>query len=302
MRRNEATIGAVVAVIAVAVGFWLLVLAPKREEAGSLKDDVGQLRSQLEQAQQSAAAGEQAKKSFPADYRKLVVLGKAVPQDADQGSLLVQLQKLAERSGVRFQSIDLADEASASPTSTGSAPATDTSTSTSAASESDSSSGAAAASSTAQAAGLSADPTEASAALLPIGASVGPAGLPVMPYELAFVGSFFEIADFMKRVDSMVRTRQGAVVVDGRLLTVDGFTLSPVLEQGSSGSASGGSAPRLIAELSVTTYLTPAEQGATAGATPNGPSPATATPTPPTPASGTTPTTSSSTPTSSTSP
>jgi hypothetical protein len=138
------------------------------------------------------------------------------------------------------------------------------------------------------------DATEAAAAMLPIGASVGPAGLPVMPYELSFVGGFFQIADFMKHVDSMVRTRHGEVAVDGRLLTVDAFTLSPVLDEGSSKSV-----PTLTAELSVTTYLTPAEQGTTAGATPSGPAPAAATPATPTPASSTTPTTSSSTPTSS---
>ena len=72
------------------------------------------------------------------------------------------------------------------------------------------------------------DATEASAATLPIGASIGPAGLPVMPYDLTFTGDFFQIADFMKRLDAMVHTRQGTVDVTGRLLTVDAFTLAPI--------------------------------------------------------------------------
>ncbi len=289
MRRNELTIGVAVLVIALAVGFWLLVLGPKRQDASTLKDDVSQLQSQLDQAQQAAAAGEQARKSFPVDYRKLVVLGKAVPKDADQSSLLLQLQKLADRSGVEFQSIDLSESSSSSATTP-----TDTSTTESSTSSGSSSTET---SSTTPATESVATATEASAAALPIGASVGPAGLPVMPYQVNFVGDFFQIADFMKRVDSMVRSRDDGVVVDGRLLTVDAFTLSPVLETEPSTSA-----PTLTAELTVTTYLTPADQGTTAGATPGGPAPATSTPAAATPASSTSSTSASSTPTSSTSP
>lgn len=264
MRRNELTIGFVLAVLALLAGYWLLVLSPKREDAAGLKEEVDHLHSQLDQTQQSALAGEQAKESFPADYRKLVVLGKAVPTDGDQASLLVQLQQLADRAGVRFEAIDL-DAAAASDSP---APAPTTSTDPAATSSSGSD---------AAAAEPAADATEASAALLPIGAAVGPAGLPVMPYQLKFSGSFFEIADFMKQVDEMVRTPKGAVDVNGRLLTVDSFMLQPIETSGLGQGTSSG--PTLSAELTVTTYLTPADQGTTAGATPGGPAPATATPT-----------------------
>jgi Tfp pilus assembly protein PilO len=293
MRRNELMIGVAVAVIALAVGFWLLVLGPKRQEASALKDDVSQLQSEVDQ--EAAAAGEQAKKSFPTDYRKLVVLGKAVPKDADQSSLLVQLQKLADRSGVEFQSIDLSESSSSS--TTASTTTTESPTSSESSSSESESSSSSTETSSSTAAEPVADPTEASAATLPIGAAVGPAGLPVMPYQLNFVGDFFEIADFMKQVDSMVRARHGGVLVDGRLLTVDAFTLAPATEPGSSDGA-----PTLTAELSVTTYLTPADQGATAGATPSGPAPATSTPDAATPASSTSSSPATPTPTSSTSP
>ena len=176
--------------------FWLVVLSPKRERGR--KPEAGHRRSSsssLEQAQQAAAAGEQAREDFPVDYRRLVVLGKAVPADGDQAGLLVQLQRLADRSGVGFQSIDLSRPARRAPPrrrlhrqlrlvgvadTAGHAPAE-----------------------------LprmppprrlhaTAAPTEAAAATLPIGASVGPAGLPVMPYDLKFTGDFFQIADFLK--------------------------------------------------------------------------------------------------------
>ncbi len=279
MRRNELTIFLALALVGLLAGFWLVVLSPKREQAASLKDEVDQLHLQLDQTQQAAAAGEQARESFPADYRKLVVLGKAVPEDGDQASLLVQLQRLADRAGVRFQAIDLSASASASAPAPTTEPSTTESTATS---TSSSSSGEPVPEPTV-------DATEAAAATLPIGASVGPAGLPVMPYELKFTGNFFQIADFMKQLDAMVHTRHGAVDVDGRLLTVDTFSLSP-LETLSEGAGQAMSpVPTLAAELSVTTYLTPADQGITAGATPTGPAPSTAITT----ASATTPSTSS---------
>jgi Tfp pilus assembly protein PilO len=274
MRRSELTIVLSLAVIGLMVAFWMVVLGPKRERAASLKQDVGQLQLQLTEAQQAAAAGEQERKSFPVDYRKLVVLGKAVPEEGDQASLLVQLQQIADRSGVGFQSIDLA-EATASTTPTAPDPATSTSSTDTSSTETTS-----AGSSDSSGAVLS-EPTaatEASAATLPIGASVGPAGLPVMPYDLKFTGQFFQIADFLKRLDAMVRTAHGAVNVNGRLLTVDAFTLAPI----EAGSDSVSLVPTLTADLSVTTYLTPADQGITAGATPTVPAPAitTATSTP----------------------
>jgi Tfp pilus assembly protein PilO len=265
MRRNELTIGLVVALLALLAGYWFVVLSPKREDAASLKEDVDQLHVQLDETQQSALAGEQAKESFPADYRKLVVLGKAVPTDGDQASLLVQLQGLSDRAGVRFEAIDLdasaaADSAAPAPTP----PATDSGTSSSSDTEG----------ATPETAAV---PTEATAALLPIGAAVGPAGLPVMPYQLKFTGNFFQIADFMKLVDGMVRTPKGAVDVDGRLVTVDSFFLQPI-ETTAPGAGQGtSSGPTLSAELTVTTYLTPADQGATGGATPTGPAIATPT-------------------------
>ena len=99
--------------------------------------------------------------------------------------------------------------------------------------------------------------TEAAAASLPIGATVGPAGLPVMPYELQFQGDFFQIADFVAGLDKGVSAgKKGEVSVDGRLMTVDGFSLTRDLQKGF---------PSLLANFAVTTYVTPTEEGLTAG-------------------------------------
>ncbi len=277
MRRNELTIGLSVAAIAAIAAFWLLVLAPKREEASGLKEDVDQLQAQLEEDQQAVAAGEQARRSFPVDYRKLVVLGKAVPEDGDQASLLVQLQQLANQSGVSFQSIDLSDVTSSAASVSSTPPSTSSGSegsSTPASSTSSSDGSASSASSTTTTAEATPTATEGAAASLPIGASIGPAGLPVMPYDLTFTGGFFQISDFMNKLNGLVHLRRGTIDVTGRLVTVDAFTLAPVQSEDQGLTP----VPTLTAELSVTTYLTPAEQGLTAGATPTGPAPSTPTP------------------------
>ncbi len=93
---------------------------------------------------------------------------------------------------------------------------------------------------------------------MPLGAKIGPAGLGVMPYTLIFDGSFFEVADFIKGIDSMVTTEAQDVTVDGRLVTLDGFSLVADENEGF---------PQLDATFAVTTYLTPPNQGVTAGAT-----------------------------------
>jgi hypothetical protein len=96
-----------------------------------------------------------------------------------------------------------------------------------------------------------------------------------MPYDLTFTGNYFQIADFMKKLNGLVHLKNaGAIDVTGRLVTVDAFTLAPVQSEGQGITP----VPTLTADLSVTTYLAPADLGLTGGATPTGPAPATATP------------------------
>jgi Tfp pilus assembly protein PilO len=270
MRRNELTIALALAVIGLIAAFWLVGLSPKREQAASLKQDIDELQSQLEQAEQEATVGRQERKTFPGDYRKLVVLGKAVPENGDQAGLLVQLQRLADRADVRFQNLDLSTSASSATTATTAEPTATTSTETSTASTETTDADSSAEASTTE---TVATATEASAAILPIGASVGPAGLPVMPYQLKFTGGFFEIADFLESLDALVHARHGTIDVHGRLLTVDGFALKPNDTAGDSVEV----IPTLTADLSVTTYLTPGDEGATGGAAVGGPAPVTST-------------------------
>jgi hypothetical protein len=109
-------------------------------------------------------------------------------------------------------------------------------------------------------------PTEVAASTMPLGASIGPAGLAVMPYTLTFKGSFFHVADFIHGLDALVKTKNEEVDVTGRLITINSFTLTPDGDRGF---------PFLGASFTVTTFLVPPEQGVTGGASPSSPEPST---------------------------
>jgi Tfp pilus assembly protein PilO len=244
--QMSSTNGLIVALIAVAVlvaAFWMLALSPKREEAKELGTTVENLETELAANRAEANEAEEAREGFPVDYRQLVTLGKAVPGDDDTASLLVQLNRVAKRSQVKFGTFLLKSEGgTAEPAPE--APSTEESATVS--------------------------PTEAAASTMPLGATIGTAGLGVMPYKLTFEGDFFQLAGFINGLDSMVKTKTSALAVDGRLVTIDGFNLQ---------RSSTADFPVLKATVSVTTYLTPPEVGVTAGASPSGPAaPTTATP------------------------
>jgi hypothetical protein len=227
---------AMLAIAALAIAFWVLLLSPKREEANKLATEIDTVESSLAQHQSEVLAGERAREEFPVAYQRLVVLGKAVPANDDVASLLVQVNRLSTRAGSSFRDLTLA--------SSGGEPSEATS-------------------------GAAASPTEAEASLLPLGAEIGPAGLGVLAYEVKLKGDFFEIADFLKGLDALVKTGEANVVVDGRLFTINGFTLEGDKELGF---------PALEGTLFVTSYLTPPDQGITGGATPSAPPDASATP------------------------
>jgi hypothetical protein len=101
------------------------------------------------------------------------------------------------------------------------------------------------------------------AAALPPGATIGPAGFPIEPFSFTFTGNFFHLADFFGRLQRFVVVANRNISVSGRLMTLDAINLAA----GPSGF------PTITAKMSATTYLLPASQGLTAGATPLGPGP-----------------------------
>lgn len=244
MSSSNRMIVAMLAVAALAVVFWMMLLSPKREEVSKLEQEVAKQEELLSQHQGEVQQGLVAEKHFPQEYQQLVVLGKAAPEEDDTASLLVQLNRIADHSHVRFQTFTIAPASGAkapepeAPEAEAPEPGTESTPS----------------------------PTEVAASKMPLGASIGPAGLAVMPYTLNFKGSFVHLADFIHGLDSLVKTRNSEVDVTGRLITIDGFTLKGDQAKGF---------PFLEAEFTVTTFLVPPEQGITGGASPTSPAPTT---------------------------
>lgn len=264
MRRNDRVILIVLPLLALAAAFWFLLISPKRDEGAQLQDDIDSSRAALEEAQNQIAVAEEARSAFAKNYAELVELGRAVPEDDDQSTLVYDMAELGDDNELDFRSFIVVPGSGEPP------PAPAPEPTASAADESEERVDAAAAEATPTT--TPAPATEASAATLPIGASVGPAGLPVTPYEFKYTGNFFDVANFLEDVDATVTTESGKPVVHGRLMTVDGFAL--VGDQLTS-------FPTVEANFAITTYIVPPGEGITGGATPAGPAPAPAgTPTP----------------------
>lgn len=106
-----------------------------------------------------------------------------------------------------------------------------------------------------------ASPTQTATATLPPGAIVGSAGFPTMPFSFTFTGSFFRLSDFVGRLEAFLVARNGRLAVHGRFMTLDGIGLKAAPE----------GFPKIEANVQATTYLLPAGQGLTDGATASGP-------------------------------
>jgi hypothetical protein len=232
-------------------GSWYGILAPKRHEASSLAKDIAAQRTRLENAQAHAAQAQAARRRYDADYATVAKLGEAVPVDAGVPSLLYQLDSAAGSSKVDFRSIAVATSGAATPATQN--PVAQTAAVGAAQNGSNAAANANASS--------SAVATQAAAAVLPPGASVGPAGFPTMPFTFEFDGSFFDMEHFIDRVNAFTQVHGNTISINGRLMTIDGIALT----------ASRFGFPKVKANIAATAYLLPADEGLTNGATPAGP-------------------------------
>ncbi len=224
---------------------WFLLLSPVRKDASALDASLVAAQGRAQTAEAAATSGQQAQEAYQRQYATVARLGKAVPADDDVPSLVVQLQGAAKRSRVDFRSIELAASVAAPVAAPPAAQAVAVASGTTGA--------------TGAAGAVPAVPAvQAVAATLPPGAAVGAAGFPTMPFDFAFTGSFFRLADFLHRLDRFTRIAGENVSVTGRLLSVDGFALG----------ASPKGFPSMTASIHATAYLLPAEEGLTAGASP----------------------------------
>jgi Tfp pilus assembly protein PilO len=184
--KNKTLLIAVVAAAAATAAFWFLVLAPKREEASTLEAQITTKQTELATAQQTLASYQQSKANYGKNYASVVRLGKAVPDDDDVRSLLVQLDAEAGGTNVDFRTVSI---------------------------------GGASASAAASDAAGDAQP------LAPGAVAVGPAGFSALPFSFSFRGSYGNLSQFFARMERFVTLRNEQLNVTGRLLRLETLDL-----------------------------------------------------------------------------
>jgi len=296
--------------LVVVLAYWFLLLTPKREEATTAATELTTQEERRDAAQMRVDSLDRDRTDFAAAYAEMVRLGKAVPATVDMPTLLVQLEAAAQGTDIDFMAIK-AEEREAAPVPVATPPAAPgtgdgsqgavpggapAQSAPGQAAESAGNAVTAASANNAAAAqqsGVNPADTQTSETAreggLPVGGgavtpgapaaagAAAPPALDTVPLTLDFTGNFFDLASFFHRLKRYVKTSKNSVLVEGRLLTVDGVEFTSTPE----------SFPRITATLTATAYLAPKSEGAMAGATPGGPAvtPAsTGTPAPTTPA------------------
>jgi len=292
LTSRDKKIALVLIPVLVLAAYVFLVLAPKREEAAKAGEALAQQEQRRDAARERANALASSKTGFASDYAELIRLGKAIPSTVDMPSLIVQLDSAARGTGIGFTKIATGDRTTTPPPAPtppkapgkgdGSQPAAaggqGAASGPGKATEAAGNTTNAANATSAQQSGVKPSDTQTSSQAkqggLPVGGGSATAGgspgsgaptvpgLETVPLNLEFSGNFFNLADFFHRLKRLVKVAHDRVLVRGRLLTIDSlkFSSDPELF------------PKLKAEITATVYLSPKAGGATAGATPQGPS------------------------------
>lgn len=204
--RNTKAIAAVAGgLLAFAVLGYLLVISPQKSKAAKLTTEIAAAQTQL----QTTIAASHVTPQVDPRVDQLFRLTKAMPSTPDMPGILLQLSRVADDTGISFDSIT-----PAAPSSSGS--------------------------------------------------------FQEMPVSVAFKGNYYELSDFLFRLNNLVKVHDGKLDADGRLFAVSGIDFSE--NEGS----------ELSAQITANAYIYGnGDPAATAATTP----PATAT----TPAPATTP-------------
>ena len=185
MSRKIRMILVAVAVVIVAVLVWFFLLSPIRGDIQETETQIEDERMRLSQAQIQLAQAEATREEGMANQARLLELAKMMPESEEIPSLLLQLQDLADQSGIAFIAIS---------------------------------------------------PEEPRVNAQGDGR--------VLPLELEFQGTFFNVSDFIYRAEQMVAG-------PGRLLAIKTLDLSV----GGGGEIQGGVSPALGVTMSMYAFL-----------------------------------------------
>ena len=179
-----------------AVASYFLLISPQRSKATELKKEADATRAEVVRLRQLAA---QVQNTEPIRVADLFRMTKAMPSEVDMPGMILQLNRIARETGIRFDSI------------------------------------------TPQA------PAEAN-------------GAQTIPINLMFQGNYFELADFLFRVRSLVSVRGGTLDSTGRLFVVDSVSFSEGEKK----------FPEIAATLTVAAYVYGSSTSAAAATAPPG--------------------------------
>lgn len=228
MNMDRRSLLGLVPVVLILGTFWFVVLAPTRSELKATQAEALQASARRDAATVAAAAGEQARRSYPRNYASVVSLAEAVPPDEDAAALVRGLDSIARANKLDFRTIALSGAVAGEP-----APAkADAPAGTDPPAATDAPAGGEGAGAVAQA---------------PAGAAVGSAGLLTMPLTFTAEGDYLSLQRFLKALHASAGHANEKLRVGGRLLTIDGFSFVAGRE----------GFPQLVALVSATAYLEP---------------------------------------------
>jgi hypothetical protein len=225
LRPRDRIALAVVVLVALVGGYYLLALKPERQKASALNAAIATQQQTLATDQQSYTVGRQAKASLKTDAAEWAALRLAVPSQSDIPALLRTLQENAAAAHVTLQSIQLSGATSAATTpATTAAPAATGATS------------------------AAATPGAAPAASTGAATATAPTSVPL---SLTFAGGYTALNSLVRRLDSLVVVAGGKVHATGPLVSISNVSLT--------------GAPKLTVALTATIYQLTAPPTTTGG-------------------------------------
>jgi hypothetical protein len=274
--------------IVVLIAYWFLLLSPKRSDLNTARAEQHATEQARDQAVAQVAQLERARQSFAADYAAVIRLGKAIPDNVDAPSLLIQLDRASNGTHVDFNSAvfgprlgatlvttDTSTSGPAQPAGNAAAGGAPAQTGVGGAAESAGNAvttGNQASSNVNSASGGTTTTTTTTSTTGAAPSTATPAALDSVALTFNFSGTFFDLADFFHRLKRFVYVANNQIFVRGRLMTVDTLSFSRAASASTSTTGSTSSAGDLSATVGATIYLSPeAQGGVTAGATPAGP-------------------------------
>ena len=99
--ERDRKIAIAVVPILLLVGYWFLLLAPKRDAGAEASKALTKQTERRDKAQRPPTRRAAPRPTSPADYAEIVRLGKAIPSGVDMPSLLVQLDRAADGTDIR---------------------------------------------------------------------------------------------------------------------------------------------------------------------------------------------------------